>query len=115
MSWKLKEFGALPTPNWKPPFRPPPPPLLAGVSLARPRPIDLAPLVRVPTLVLHGTADPVVCVSEARRLAAAFPSPAPILEVAGAGHADVVHVGGEEVLDRVATFLDAARPLPDSA
>lgn len=81
---------------------------LAGVSLARPRPIDLAPEVRVPALILHGTDDPIIPPAEVRRLAAAFPRPAAVVEVAGARHGDVFDVGGSELIDRIAAFLAEA-------
>jgi competence protein ComEC len=84
---------------------------LAGVSLARPRPIDLAPSVRVPTLILHGTDDPIIPPAEAARLAAAFPQPAEVVEVAGARHGDVFDVGGPEVMERIAAFLAEVRTL----
>jgi pimeloyl-ACP methyl ester carboxylesterase len=79
---------------------------LAGVSLSRPRPIDLAPGVHVPVLILHGASDPIVPVSEARRLAAAFPRPAQLIEIPGARHVDVLQTGGPELLERIAVFLD---------
>ena len=78
---------------------------LAGVSLTRPRPLDLATRVRCPVLIVHGTADTLIPDREVRRLAAAFPSPARILEVPGAGHADVITIGGEAVLEQVVQFL----------
>jgi len=81
---------------------------LAGVSLATPRPIDVAPSVRVPVLILHGSADPLVPLAAARRLAAAFPGLAEVVEVAGAKHQDVFEVGGAELVGRVADFLGRA-------
>jgi uncharacterized protein len=81
---------------------------LAGVSLARPRPIDLAAKVETPVLIVHGTEDGLIPVADARRLSRAFPKPAEFLEVSGAGHGDVVDVGGAELLERVAAFLDGA-------
>ncbi len=86
--------------------------MLAGVSLDRPRPIDLAPRVAAATLILHGADDPIARPADARRLAAAFPDPAEVVEVGGAGHADVVAIGGEALLARVAAFLErvATRP-----
>ncbi|MFO0950247.1 MAG: alpha/beta fold hydrolase [Isosphaeraceae bacterium] len=84
---------------------------LAGVSLARPRPIDVAARVHVPVLVLHGTDDTLIPPEEARRLAAAFPSPAAYLEVPGAGHNSVVEAGGAALLEHVATFLDRSLAL----
>ena len=46
--------------------------------------------------------------TEARRLADAFPSPPCWLDVPGAGHTDVIDIGGDELLDRIAAFLDEA-------
>jgi competence protein ComEC len=84
--------------------------MLAGVALDRPRPIDLAPRVHAPTLILHGTEDPIAPIAGARTLAAAFPRPAEVLEVAEAGHANVVGLGGDPLMDRVGAFLDAIPP-----
>ena len=81
---------------------------LAGVSLTRPRPIDMAPRINVPTLVVHGANDSLIPVADARRLALAFPRPAPFVEVPGAGHNSVVDVGGADLLERIASFLDDA-------
>ncbi len=81
---------------------------LAGVSLTRPRPIDLAPRVEVPVLVLHGTNDRISPLADARRLAVAFPRPAPVIDIEGARHSDVFDVGGDVLADRIAAFLDEA-------
>lgn len=91
---------------------------LAGVSLAAPRPIDVAPAVTVPALVVHGADDALIPSADARRLAAALGNPAPVVEVAGAGHNSIVEVGGPALLDRIASFLDAAvavAPAPAAA
>ena len=85
---------------------------LAGVPLDDPRPLDLAPRVAIPVLILHGQDDPIAPVRDARSLAAAFPRPAGILEVPGAGHANVVGIGGDALMDRVGDFLDQAAPPP---
>jgi alpha-beta hydrolase superfamily lysophospholipase len=79
---------------------------LAGVSLTRPRPLDLAPRVSCPVLILHGTNDSLVTGAEARRLAGAFPSPPGFIEVPGAGHGDVVTIGGDPLLEQVLRLLD---------
>ena len=84
---------------------------LAGVSLDRPRPVDLAPLVVAPVLIVHGFEDPIAPVAAARDLAAAFPQPAEVVEVAGAGHANVVGIGGGALMDRIGAFLDGAIPI----
>ena len=81
---------------------------LAGVSLTRPRPLDLAPRVTVPALIVHGSKDTLVALADARRLADAFPVPASFIEVEGARHTDILDVGGEPLLDRIAAYLDAA-------
>jgi pimeloyl-ACP methyl ester carboxylesterase len=81
---------------------------LAGVSLVRPRPIDVAPRIEAAALVIHGADDALVPLAEAERLAAALPHAAPLIEVPGAGHANVIGVGGEALLDRIAEFLERA-------
>jgi len=81
---------------------------LAGVSLDRPRPIDLAPEIGCPTLIVHGTDDMVVPIEQARSLANAFPSRPCWLDVPGAGHPNVIGIGGEELVERIAAFLDEA-------
>jgi competence protein ComEC len=81
---------------------------LAGVALDRPRPIDLAPKVRVPTLIICGTDDPITPPIIARLLADAFPQKAEWIEVAGAHHTDVFDRGGPELAERIAAFLEKA-------
>lgn len=81
---------------------------LAGMSLTKPRPIDYAPKIKVPVLIVHGSNDTLISPGEARRLAEAFPRPAPIIEVAGAGHSNAIDIGGYVLLDRIAGFLDEA-------
>jgi pimeloyl-ACP methyl ester carboxylesterase len=81
---------------------------LAGVPLATPRPLDFARRVATPTLIVHGTADRIVPIAAAAALAARFPEPAPLVAIPGAGHADVLARGGDELFDRIAAFLDSA-------
>ncbi len=83
---------------------------LAGVSLDRPRPIDLAPRVEVPVLIVHGALDPIASVARARELAEAIGRTAGFIEVAGASHANVFAIGGEALGDEVVAFLDRAIP-----
>lgn len=83
---------------------------LAGVSLHEPRPIEVAPRVRVPALILHGGADPVVPPEEARRLASAFSGRVEVVEVEGARHNDVFDRGGASLAERVAAWADAVWP-----
>jgi pimeloyl-ACP methyl ester carboxylesterase len=81
---------------------------LAGVSLTRPRALDLAPRVSCPVLIIHGSDDTLVTEPEVRRLAAAFPIGARVIELPGAGHGDVLAVGGTVVMEEVMMFLDRA-------
>jgi alpha-beta hydrolase superfamily lysophospholipase len=81
---------------------------LAGVSLTRPRPLEVAPRVHCPVLIVHGSDDTLVTSREARRLAAAFPNPPGFVEVPGAGHPDVVAIGGDALLERILQFLQEA-------
>ncbi len=84
---------------------------LAGVALNRPRPIDLAPSVACATLIVHGTIDTLVPIDEARRLADALASPPRWFDVPGAGHINVIAVGGDELIDHIAAFLDEVAQL----
>jgi competence protein ComEC len=84
--------------------------VLAGISLDQPRPTDLAPLVDIPVLILHGELDPIAPIADARALAESFARPAEILEVIGASHANVVGIGGDGLMDRVGSFLETALP-----
>jgi alpha-beta hydrolase superfamily lysophospholipase len=79
---------------------------LAGVSLSRPRPIDSARRVKCPALIVHGTEDRVVAISEARRFADAFPTPPRWFDVEGAGHTNVIDKGAEPLFEKIAAFLD---------
>ena len=85
--------------------------MLAGVSLDRPRPIDLAPRVEAPTLVVHGALDPIADAAHARSLAEMTGHQVgSYLEVPGAGHANVFAIGGEPLQAAVIAFLDQAIP-----
>lgn len=87
---------------------------LSGVSLFRPRPIDLAPAIHVPVLIIHGTVDPLIPLDEVRRFAGSF-ARADLVEVPGAAHNSVVEIGGRPLLAHVATFLDEAAATGDHA
>lgn len=80
----------------------------AGVALDRPSPLDLAPGISVPALVIHGTDDRLVSAAEARLLAEAFRPPAQRIEVQGARHTDVFEAGGEGLSAEIGRFLDQA-------
>ena len=84
---------------------------LAGVSLTRPRPIDVAPRIAARALVIHGASDTLVPLADAQRLAEALPGGVTVVDVPGAGHINVVDVGGDALLDQIARFLDdSCRP-----
>jgi competence protein ComEC len=87
---------------------------LAGIALDRPTPTELAPKVTIPVLILHGAKDQTAPITDARTLARAFPQPAEILEVEAAGHANVVGIGGEALMERVGSFLEGALKRGDS-
>jgi competence protein ComEC len=81
---------------------------IAGIALDRPSPVELAPRVSVPTLIVHGTDDRIAPMAEVQRLARAFPRPPELIDVPSARHTDVFDVGGEPLADQIAAFLDAA-------
>jgi pimeloyl-ACP methyl ester carboxylesterase len=81
---------------------------LARVSLSRPAPIELAPRVRCPVLIAHGGDDRLVSTESVRRLASAFAVPLVVIDVPGAGHADVIAIGCEAILDQIVRFLQDA-------
>ena len=89
---------------------------LAGVSLDRPRPLDLAPQIHVPTLIIHGTRDTLVPLPLAQNLANRIgrdhpsPPPAEFLPVPEAGHANIFATGGDPLAAAVADFLDRSLP-----
>jgi len=80
---------------------------LAGVSLHQPRPIDMAPLVKIPVLILHGSADPIVSQSEMQRLATAFAGPVEVIVISEAAHHNVLSAGGEDLSKRVETWINS--------
>jgi competence protein ComEC len=82
--------------------------MLAGMPLDRPSAIETAARVECRTLIVQGTDDTLVDAAKARRLAAAFPSPPHWFDVPGAAHADVVEIGGDDLLARIAAALDQA-------
>ena len=61
------------------------------------------PLIKVPTVFTHGTADPFGSIDELRAAAALIPAPSEIVEVTGARH-DL----GSKTLDVPVLAVDAA-------
>ena len=81
---------------------------LAGVPLSSPTPLDLAPRVDVPTLIVHGAKDRIALPEGASRLLDALGGDAELLMLAEAHHGDVFEVGGPELIGRVARLIDGA-------
>jgi len=61
--------------------------------------------VRVPILIVHGTRDETVPFSMGQRLFEAAPEPKYFFAVPGAGHNDLLEVGGERLLERFKSFI----------
>src|SRR5271157_2845152 len=66
--------------------------------------------VRAPILIVHGTRDEVVPFEMGQQLFAAAPEPKRFYPIAGAGHNNLMEVGGESYLDCLQGFVgEAAR------
>jgi pimeloyl-ACP methyl ester carboxylesterase len=61
--------------------------------------------VHAPILIVHGTRDEVVPFEMGRRLFAAASEPKRFYPVEGAGHNDVIEVGGDAYLQQLAAFV----------
>ncbi len=79
---------------------------LSGVSLHHPRPIDAAPRVTIPTLILRGTLDALVSEAETTELARTISGPVERIEIAGARHSQVLESGGPDLIAQVGDFLE---------
>jgi pimeloyl-ACP methyl ester carboxylesterase len=78
-----------------------------AATAASPDRTDRLPSLRMPTLVIHGTLDPVVPIANGRATAAAIPG-AELLVVEGLGH-EYDHRALEPVADAIVRHTDAAR------
>ena len=65
-----------------------------------------APQVRMPRLVMHGTADELIPFSMGEKLRDATSPPAEFHAIEGAGHNDTYAVGGREYAEAVRRFVD---------
>jgi pimeloyl-ACP methyl ester carboxylesterase len=75
-----------------------------GFKVADASPLDAAPNVRVPVLLLHGTNDTFIDVSHSQKLLEKLPR-ARLIRLVGATHASVLqHAGG---WDAIVAFVDA--------
>lgn len=64
--------------------------------------------VKCPILVAHGDMDEVIPIEQGRALYAAAREPKRLIIVNGAGHNNLVAIGGENYLDAVAKFIRAS-------
>ena len=69
----------------------------------------ILPYVRVPTLVIHRTQDPVVNVEGGRQLAKSIPN-ARLLELPGINHLPYLGDDVDQIFNEVAEFLTGAKP-----
>ncbi len=72
--------------------------------------IDKIGEVRCPILFVHGDRDRLIRIGLGRRLYEAAPEPKAFETVSGAGHNDVVQVGGAAYVERLRAFLDRLEP-----
>jgi alpha-beta hydrolase superfamily lysophospholipase len=79
---------------------------LARVALDRPRLDEVAPKIKCPVLIVQGTEDSLASMDKVRALAGRFARPAEVVEIAGAGHTDVVGVGGDGLWRQILGFLN---------
>ncbi|MFB9894079.1 alpha/beta hydrolase [Planobispora takensis] len=62
--------------------------------------------IRVPLVVIYGTADTIVPAVQSRAVAAAAPGPVTVVEIPGAGHNDLVFLTGPETVGAVTDLAD---------
>ncbi len=74
--------------------------------------VDKVGELRCPVIFFHGDRDRLIRPSLGRRLFEAAPEPKAFETVAGAGHNDVVAIGGRPYLERLARFLAEVAPAP---
>ncbi|MFG1949010.1 alpha/beta hydrolase [Nonomuraea sp. NPDC048826] len=65
--------------------------------------------VRVPTVVVYGSADTIIPAGQSRAVAAAAAGPVTVVEVPGAGHNDPVFLSGPELIGAVTALADRLR------
>lgn len=81
---------------------------IIGRALDRPAPPELAARVAIPTLLVAGCDDAVAPPRDIDRLARCFPVPPTRINLAGAGHQNILDVGGASLVDGITNFLDRA-------
>jgi len=80
-------------------------PLFAYVIQSRFDSLGKMARVRAPVLIVHGTNDEIVPFAMGQKLYALAPEPKRFLAVAGAGHNDVLYLGGQLYLDSLKRFV----------
>jgi fermentation-respiration switch protein FrsA (DUF1100 family) len=80
-------------------------PLLEYIPKSRFDSVEKIRKVGAPILILHGTRDDTVPFSMGERLFQAAPEPKSFFPVPGAGHNDLLEVGGERLLERFKSFI----------
>lgn len=70
-------------------------------------PVEYAPQISAPVLILHGPDDPYITCTEVRRLADAFPTEARLEFIPGHGHGTSLPAHQQLWNEQVASFLDA--------
>lgn len=79
----------------------------AGMDIRQARPIDaIATLSPRPVLLVHGALDQTIPVTNAHALYAAAHEPKELYVIDGAGHDDLLQIGGPIFQDRILNFLD---------
>ena len=62
--------------------------------------------VQAPILIVHGTSDETVPFAMGQRLFTAAPEPKFFFPIEGAGHNDLIEIGGDQLLQRFKSFLE---------
>jgi fermentation-respiration switch protein FrsA (DUF1100 family) len=81
-------------------------PLYAYVPKSRFDSITKIAQVRAPIMVLHGTRDELIPFAMGEKLFRGAPEPKKFVPVQGAGHNDVLLVGGEHYLRAIKQFVE---------
>ena len=69
-------------------------------------PVDSVSRIRIPLLLMHGTADPLIRPSYSQHVFDRANEPKELWMIPGATHSDTVQMGGDEYRHMVAGFFD---------
>jgi uncharacterized protein len=81
-------------------------PFMGYVPRTRFNSLSKIPGVRASTLIVHGTQDTLIPFSMGERLFENAPEPKFFYPIRGAGHNNILELGGEKYLQRLRTFMD---------